>query len=147
VYQVDLRYAGQGMRLTLEVSPEEFETGGLEELGNRFDAMHEQLFTFALDAERELYTLRALVQGRESAAEAQALASGNGDPSAAKYAQSKVYYDGQHHDAIIFDRALLKAGDRVSGPAIVTEMDSTTLVLPGCTGEVDPVGNLLIRLD
>ena len=147
VYQVDLRYAGQGMRLTLEVSPEEFETGGLEELGNRFDAMHEQLFTFALDAERELYTLRALVQGRESAAEAQALASGNGDPSAAKYAQSKVYYDGQHHDANIFDRALLKAGDRVSGPAIVTEMDSTTLVLPGCTGEVDPVGNLLIRLD
>ncbi|MDK2753068.1 MAG: hydantoinase/oxoprolinase family protein [Gammaproteobacteria bacterium] len=147
VYQVDLRYAGQGMRLTLEVSPEEFETGGLEELGNRFDAMHEQLFTFALEAERELYTLRALVQGRESAAEAQALASGNGDPSAAKYAQSKVYYDGQHHDANIFDRALLKAGDRVSGPAIVTEMDSTTLVLPGCTGEVDPVGNLLIRLD
>ena len=147
VYQVDLRYAGQGMRLTLEVSPEEFETGGLEELGNRFDAMHEQLFTFALDTERELYTLRALVQGRESAAEAQVLASGNGDPSAAKYAQSKVYYDGQHHDAIIFDRALLKAGDRVSGPAIVTEMDSTTLVLPGCTGEVDPVGNLLIRLD
>ena len=147
VYQVDLRYAGQGMRLTLEVSPEEFETGGLEELGNRFDAMHEQLFTFALETERELYTLRALVQGRESAAEAQLLASGNGDPSAAKYAQSKVYYDGQHHDAIIFDRALLKAGDRVSGPAIVTEMDSTTLVLPGCTGEVDPVGNLLIRLD
>ena len=147
VYQVDLRYAGQGMRLTLEVSPEEFETGGLEELGNRFDAMHEQLFTFALETERELYTLRALVQGRESAAEAQVLASGNGDPSAARYAQSKVYYDGQHHDAIIFDRALLKAGDRVSGPAIVTEMDSTTLVLPGCTGEVDPVGNLLIRLD
>ena len=147
VYQVDLRYAGQGMRLTLEVSPEEFETGGLEELGNRFDAMHEQLFTFALETERELYTLRAIVQGSESAAEAQVLASGNGDPSAAKYAQSKVYYDGQHHDAIIFDRALLKAGDRVSGPAIVTEMDSTTLVLPGCTGEVDPVGNLLIRLD
>ena len=147
VYQVDLRYAGQGMRLTLEVLPEEFETGGLEELGNRFDAMHEQLFTFALDTERELYTLRAMVQGSESAAEAQVLASGNGDPSAARYAQSKVYYDGQHHDAIIFDRALLKAGDRVSGPAIVTEMDSTTLVLPGCTGEVDPVGNLLIRLD
>ena len=147
VYQVDLRYAGQGMRLTVEVLPEEFETGGLEELGNRFDAMHEQLFTFALDTERELYTLRAMVQGSESAAEAQVLASGNGDPSAARYAQSKVYYDGQHHDAIIFDRGLLKSGDRVSGPAIVTEMDSTTLVLPGCTGEVDPVGNLLIRLD
>ena len=147
VYQIDLRYSGQGMRLTVEISPEDFESGGLDELGKRFDSMHEQLFTFALDAERELYTLRALVQGSESAAEAQMLVSGNGDPSVAKYAQSKVYYEGQHHDATIFDRALLKAGDRVRGPAIVTEMDSTTLVLPGCTGEVDPVGNLLIRPD
>lgn len=147
VYQVDLRYAGQGMRLTVEILPEEFESGGLDELGRRFDAMHEQLFTFALDTERELYTLRALVQGSESAAEAQMLVSGNGDSSAAKYAQSKVYYKGQHHDATIFERVLLKAGDRVRGPAIVTEMDSTTLVLPGCTGEVDPVGNLLIRPD
>jgi len=40
---------------------------------------------------------------------------------------------------------VLRAGDRIAGPAIVTEMDSTTLVLPGHAGEVDSVGNLLIR--
>ena len=144
-YQVDLRYAGQGMRLTVEMTPADFESGGLAELGRRFDEMHEQLFTFALETERELYTLRALVQGRESAAEAETLASGNGDASGAVYARSKVYFEGREHDADILDRAQLKAKDKITGPAIVTEMDSTTLILPGHSGEIDSVGNLLIR--
>ena len=144
-YQVDLRYAGQGMRLTVEMTPADFESGGLAELGRRFDEMHEQLFTFALETERELYTLRALVQGRESAAEAETLASGNGDVSGAVYARSKVYFEGREHDADILDRAQLRAKDKITGPAIVTEMDSTTLILPGHAGEIDSVGNLLIR--
>ena len=144
-YQVDLRYAGQGMRLTVEMTPADFGSGGLAELGRRFDEMHEQLFTFALETERELYTLRALVQGRESAAEAETLASGNGDASGAVYARSKVYFEGREHDADILDRAQLKAKDKITGPAIVTEMDSTTLILPGHAGEIDSVGNLLIR--
>ena len=43
------------------------------------------------------------------------------------------------------DRALLRAGNVVEGPAIVTEMDSTTLVLPGHAATVHPSGSLLIR--
>ena len=39
----------------------------------------------------------------------------------------------------------LAAGDRINGPAIVTEMDSTTLILPEHVGEIDTVGNILIR--
>jgi N-methylhydantoinase A len=39
---------------------------------------------------------------------------------------------------------LLKAGDKIIGPAIVVEMDSTALVLPGCVAEVDRLGNILI---
>ena len=76
LYQIDLRYAGQGMRLTVDVSPQEFDQKGLREVSHRFDTMHEQLFTFALDAQHELYNLRALVQGRETIAEAKTVASG-----------------------------------------------------------------------
>jgi N-methylhydantoinase A len=47
--------------------------------------------------------------------------------------------------ADIYDRVLLRAGNRIDGPAIVTEMDSTTLVLPGHRAEVDTYGNLIIR--
>jgi N-methylhydantoinase A len=144
LYQVDLRYAGQGMRLTVEIAPDEFRRDGLAEIERRFDRLHEQMFTFALDAERELYNLRAVVQGRESAARAESLAEGDGNPEGAVYETSTVFVDGREHPCKIYDRSRLRAGDRVPGPAVVTEMDSTTLVLPGHAGTVDSVGNILI---
>ena len=53
--------------------------------------------------------------------------------------------DGAHAEATVYDRGLLQAGNVVTGPAIVTEMDSTTLVLPGHAATVHPSGCLLIR--
>ena len=145
LYQIDLRYHGQGMQLTVDVTPEEFAQGGLREVARRFDELHEQLFTFRLDTMHESYNLRALVQGRESAATAEELPRGNGDASGAIRERTQIYFEGREHPAQIYDRALLKAGDRIAGPAIVTEMDSTTLILSGHTGAVDEVGNILIR--
>jgi N-methylhydantoinase A len=107
--------------------------------------MHEQLFTFALETAHELYNLRALVQGRETVAKAKTIERGNGNPVAAIYEETSVYVDGRDQPAKIYDRGKLAAGDRIKGPAIVTEMDSTTLILPGHTGEVDAVGCILIR--
>ena len=48
-------------------------------------------------------------------------------------------------EAIIYDRAKLRAGDVVTGPAIVIEMDSTTLIHAGHAGTVDSFGAILIR--
>ncbi|MDP6345371.1 MAG: hydantoinase/oxoprolinase family protein [Alphaproteobacteria bacterium] len=145
LYQIDLRYAGQGMQLTVDMTPEEFGSGGLAEVGRRFNALHEQLFTFALETGHELYNLRALVQGRESVAKAEALPTGSNDAAAAVYQDASIYVDGRDQPAKIYDRQLLQAGNRIAGPAIVTEMDSTTLILPDHEGEVDAVGNILIR--
>ena len=145
LYQIDLRYSGQAMQLTVEITPEAFTTGGLVEVGRRFNDTHEQLFTFSLENPVELYNLRAFVQGRESAAAAEPLAAGNGDPSGAVYDEAPIYVDGADRSAKIYDRGAIKAGDRIAGPAIVTEMDSTTLILPDHIGTVDRVGNILIR--
>jgi N-methylhydantoinase A len=56
-----------------------------------------------------------------------------------------VYVDGAWVEAGLYDREELAAGNVVHGPAIVTEMDSTTLILPGHAGTVDAVGTILIR--
>ncbi|MEE1554983.1 MAG: hydantoinase/oxoprolinase family protein, partial [Alphaproteobacteria bacterium] len=145
LYQIDLRFAGQAMQLTVDMTPEEFGAGGMSEAGKRFNAMHEQMFTFALETGHELYNLRALVQGQESSAQAEVLPTGSSDPSAAAYMDTSVYVEGKDQPAEIYDRALLRAGNRIPGPAIVTEMDSTTLIRPGHEGETDAVGNILIR--
>jgi N-methylhydantoinase A len=47
--------------------------------------------------------------------------------------------------AAIYERAKLRAGDKISGPAIVIEMDATTLIEHDCCGTVDAVGNILIN--
>jgi N-methylhydantoinase A len=53
--------------------------------------------------------------------------------------------DGALQAAVIYDRARLRAGDVIVGPAIVTEMDSTTLIETRHIGRVDDFGNILIQ--
>ena len=55
--------------------------------------------------------------------------------------------EGKDCTATVYDRALLKSGNRIAGPAIVMEMDSTTVILPKHHGKVDAYGNILIYPD
>jgi N-methylhydantoinase A len=110
-----------------------------------FDAEHTRLFTFALDTEHELVNLRAVVQGRATRVRAEEVPAGGPDPAAAATGTTTIWVEDGERQATVYDRALLQAGNRVQGPAVVTEMDSTTLILPGHAGEVDRYGNLLLR--
>ncbi len=142
---IDVRYHGQGLGIPIATTLEEFKATGLKGLGKAFDDTHTQLFTFALDAPHELVTLRAVVQGPEPMVKAEALDDGGKDPAAALIETTSVYVDGADHKAGVYDRTKLKAGNVIQGPAIVAQMDATTLILPGHAGEVDKTGCILIR--
>ncbi len=141
LYQIDIRYQGQGMKLTVDLAPSEF---SIAEVTRRFDAEHEQLFTFALDAAHEIVGLRVVVQGAEKQFIGGDAAQAGKDASAAKVQATKLYADGKWQDGFIYDRAKLKPGNHVPGPAVVTEMDSTSVILPGHVGVIDSTGNILI---
>lgn len=144
LYEIDIRYIGQGMKLTIGVSPDEFASSGLAGIARQFDQEHEQLFTFALDAEHELVGLRAVVQGEEKNFISQSRSRGGSDCTAARLQATRIYADGQWCDGHIYDRSLLQPNNRIPGPAVVTEMDSTSVILPGHVGVVDEVGNIII---
>ncbi len=146
-YEVDLRYHGQGLRLTVDVSLDELAKSGLAAIAARFDREHERLFTFALGLEHELVTLRAAVRGRGISVRRPAIARGGADPRRAAVGRQSAYMDGKAYDATVYDRARLAAGNRIPGPAIVLEMDSTTVILPRHHGRVDALGNVLIYPD
>ena len=146
-YQVDLRYHGQGLRLTIDVSLEEIERRGLAAIAAKFDAEHRRLFTFALELEHEIVTLRAAVQGRGIRIRRAAIATGGTDAKAAVVGKQASFMDGRSVSAPVYDRSRLKAGNVVKGPAIVMEMDSTTVILPKHHGKVDRLGNILIYPD
>ena len=144
VYEFDVRYGGQGLDITVPLTPEEFMRDGLALVAGRFDELHEQFYTFRLEGDKELVNLRVIVQSKPTLGHAGELARGTGDPGGAVRAETSVYVDGEWVEASIFDRAKLRFGDRIEGPAIVTETDSTTLLLPGHVGDVDRIGNILI---
>jgi N-methylhydantoinase A len=146
-YQVDVRYHGQGLRLTVDVDLKRLEKEGLDAIRKPFDAEHTRLFTFALPLEHEFVALRAWVQGRGINIKRQVIAKGGASPAAAAVGRQKSYMDGKDCVATVYDRAKLKAGNRIAGPAIVMEMDSTTVILPKHHGRVDAYGNILIYPD
>jgi N-methylhydantoinase A len=145
VYQVDVRYHGQGFEVPVAVDIESFAGDGMAALGRNFDAIHHRLFTFSLEVEHEFVNLRAIVQGRPPLVRPNLIAAGDADPSAARLGETPVWIAGGAMSAGLYERSRLKAGNRVAGPAIVVEFDSTTLILPNCAGEVDRFGNLLVR--
>lgn len=146
-YAADLRYHGQGFEIPVQIDLTAFDGSGagLDALRRAFDSEHERLFSFLLDNEHEIVTVRATATGPRPAVSAPTLTAGGGDPSDARTSTQQIWVDGGPVDAGIFQRDLLRAGDVVEGPAIVTEMDSTTLVLPGHAATVHPSGSLLIR--
>jgi N-methylhydantoinase A len=144
-YQADLRYAGQAFQITVEFSEAELLERGIALLTEQFDAEHEQLFTFKLGDGHEILMIRAVV--RAASRELRARTVGDADASLEDclFHNSRFYYQGEWHEAPIYRREGLHAGLLVPGPAIVMEMDSTTVLLPGYCARVDTVGNLLIN--
>ena len=144
-YQADIRYAGQAFQITVAFTEAELAEKGIALLTDQFDAEHEQLFTFKLGDGHEILMIRAVAAAATTLHADITIGDAEGDIAAAKIHDSRFYHEGAWHDAAIYDRGRLGAGHVVSGPAIVSEMDSTTVVLPGYEATVDKVGNLLIQ--
>ena len=147
-YSADLRYHGQGFEIPVVIDIDAFdgEGGGIDALRRAFDAEHQRLFSFLLEKnEHELVTVRATASGPRPNVSSTRLEEGGVDPTEAVTSTAEVFVDGAWSNATIYNRQKLKAGNVVSGPAIITEMDSTTLVLPGHAASVHVSGSLLIR--
>ncbi|WP_374408078.1 hydantoinase/oxoprolinase family protein [Pelagerythrobacter sp.] len=145
-FEIDVRYAGQAFEVPLSVTPDLLSGDGIEGILARFDEEHERLFTFNMETPHEIVNLRAVGLGSGLDLPAAQLEQGDGDPAAAKIRDHTLWMNGREQDAVIYDRAKLRAGDIVPGPAIVCEMDSTTLIESDCVATVDSVGNILINL-
>lgn len=144
-FEAGVRYQGQGFEVVLPFALDGFVDGGLARLAEAFHAEHEKLFTFRLEAPIELVNLRVTVLGKAANVRASEIDGGNGDPGGAKTGTTTVWMDGMEKQAVLYDRAKLRAGDRIAGPAIITEMDSTTLILSDHVAEIDHLGNILIN--
>ena len=143
-YEIDVRYHRQGLALPISVDLAGLEEEGLEGVGERFSQAHERAYGFRLGTVVEVVVLRAVARGVTPEVETATVESGGADPAPALTGRTTIHHAGRRVEASVFERVRLRADNVVRGPAIVTQMDSTTLVLPDYRGIVDAHGNILI---
>ncbi|HEY2469439.1 MAG TPA: hydantoinase/oxoprolinase family protein [Terracidiphilus sp.] len=134
----DLRYHGQGYELRVDWSANAI---------TRFHQLHAQSYGYA-DPTRpiEIVTLRVQAIARSPRPRIKSAPLGKRDPRHAMLASHRIFEDGRWRKAALYDRARLQTGNRIAGPAVITELSATTWLSTGWTAKVDALGNLILML-
>lgn len=147
-YSADLRYRGQGyeLKVPLEAGDGRIQIG---ELATQFHALHRRSYGFDRpDHVIEIINLRLSAKAptpNPNAGKQRSPEDGNPRPPINHLRD--VYIHGEFHETSVYVRGELKPGDELSGPAVIEQMDTTTLVLPGQCATVDEFSNIVLRLE
>jgi 5-oxoprolinase (ATP-hydrolysing) len=141
--RLDLRYQGLDAYLTIDEP-----TSG--DWTAAFEAEHRKLYGY-VHADRELEIVAARVEVRHKSPQHLPSSMRVSLPSEARQPPPDkivtAYFDAQAHETRVYDRDHLKAGHIISGPAIIHEIASTTVVDPGWQGEVLNGGEILVTAE
>lgn len=147
--QADVRYAGQGHEIRVDLPEGRLGPDTLAEIRETFVRVYASLFGRAgPDVPLEAVSWRVLASGPRPDTGLQPRASTASSPSGCRKGERLVYFPDweEHRPVPVFDRYALQPGDAFDGPAIVEERESTTVVGPGAHVEVDAVRNLSVTL-
>jgi N-methylhydantoinase A len=147
--QLDLRYPHQGYQLGVDCKAGAIAEADLPALKAAFDAAHQRIYgAAAADEDAEVVTFRVIAEIAVPTLTAPRIERGDGDTRRALIGERPLYHlePRAFRTAAIYDRSRLRAADRLAGPAVVQQFDSTTVVLAGQSAEVDDYGNLIIKV-
>lgn len=138
---VEMMYQGQWRSLEVSVPSKIVD---IDDLIEAFHEEHAREYSYSRkDAPVSLFRVAVKAIGIVPKAEPAKTEVKTYTPAA--QSQRKVWFDGKAHDAAIYDRENLTAGAMFVGPAVVEQLDSTTVVPPGMKAEVDAYMNILIH--
>jgi N-methylhydantoinase A len=145
----DMRYAGQNYELAVPLPEGPVTAATLDALAAGFEELHRQRYGFIAEGEAvQVVTLRLEATGLVKKAELLRYPDAGPDASGAITGQRPVWFP-EAQDFVptpIYSRDELKPGHRFTGPAIVEQMDTTTVVPPGMSARVDPYLNLILEV-
>jgi N-methylhydantoinase A len=145
---LDLRYAGQGYELTVPCPMPPLTKHDLTLMRGRFDTAHEQNSGHKAETEPvELVSLRLISLGLVPQAKLSPGKKTGRKVEAAKIGDRKVFF-GKEHGTLttqIYNRDLFEPGHQIVGPAIVEQLDTTTVIHPEQEATVDEYRNIIIR--
>jgi N-methylhydantoinase A len=143
---LDVRYVGQSFELTVNYPSLPSKTELTKVIGNAFYKAHLRRFGYADKNEPvEVVNLRLKLDVAMEKPSIEPQSPGAADPKAALIGEAEVVFQEGALNSPLYQREELVCGNRISGPALVVQMDATTVVPPGWGGAVDPFGNLLLE--
>jgi len=144
----DMRFVGQGFEVVVTLPPGPYDAASATGIQTAFEDAYRQTFSrvppdVIIEIINIRVSMRAPVPGSGIVFNA-----GSGGPATPK-AHRPVYFPeaGDYVDTPVYDRAILPAGEAIAGPAIVEESESTLVVGPDATMQVDGSGNLIVELE
>ena len=147
--RLDMRYVGQNFELAvpLETTGNQVPELVVDDLQQRFFRTHEGSYGyFNPDDPIEIINIRLTARGRLSPlADYRKLDPSDTAPVMAGERQV-VFHSDKPVNCPVFERSELRAGHILTGPAVIAQLDATTLLYPGDVGTVDESGTLLITL-
>ncbi|MBV1780077.1 hydantoinase/oxoprolinase family protein [Paeniglutamicibacter sp. ABSL32-1] len=145
---VDCRYLGQGYELSVPLDGTSVQD--LELIAERFHPLHRELYGHSSEQETvEIVTVRlAVTGGFDRVAQPARVAGTMGPADAAIVGRRTVHLPGTgERSTTIYDRTKLQPGNTLAGPAIIQQMDATTVMLAGQSGRVTANGDIIITED
>ena len=143
---LDVRYVGQSFELTVDYPSQTTKTDLAKVIGDNFYKAHLRRFGYADRAEPvEVVNLRLKLEVAMEKPSVQPQTTGAADSAHALIGEAEVVFHQGALTSPLYQREQLTCGNVVSGPALIIQMDSTTVLPPGWAGAVDPFGNLLLE--
>jgi N-methylhydantoinase A len=142
IFNAGLQFKGQSHELTVRVSDPRLSVTTLREV---FEEAYWQRFRVRVpNARAVLVSLHTGVVGRRKRIDLRAFAGKRDRNTSPTAASRQVWFEGGWHETKVHRREALLPGTRFTGPAVVEQLDTTVLVEPGQSVEVDELGNLII---
>lgn len=143
---LDLRYVGQEFSLSVPVSLDQIQDANVAGIRKAFDDLHERRYAHHAPEEPvEMVNYRLVATGKRPKLRFPEMVSTN---QSGNVAQRRVFFNDSQSavDCPVYDRGSLKPGDLISGPLLVQEYASTTVIFDGDLCRVADTGELIIEL-
>ena len=141
----DARYLGQGFELEVPVRGGNLESQHITSLVEQFHEAHRKRYGYGNpDNPVEIVNLRIAAIVSLPRPQFRAASTNPVPATSVKLGSREVYFDGQPVSTDIYNRSLLHSGHVIQGPAIIEQLDTTTVVWPNQTARVDAYANLML---
>lgn len=143
---LDLRYLGQGYELEIQAPNKTYSKEDLTSLCNRYSEVHNGKYGYTMPSDTvQIVNLRLTSIGLLPKPVLHEEMPGGTDASGAWKGRRRVYMDGQWIEVPIYERKTLRYENKIIGPAIIEQLDSTTVLFKGYEIVVDRYRNLIVN--